>query len=260
MSRKILVIQHAPHEGLGSFAEEAKGANFETEFLKVWEGPVFPSGVEIEGYGAIISMGGPQSATEVDRCSWMKKELMVLEEALRQKKPILGICLGAQLLAKACGQGGRVYRGKRPEIGWLPITFDEWFSKRNSLFFQLDLARPHPVFHWHEDTFDFPTEGYRLAWSEITPNQAFSFQGNAFGLQFHVEMTEPMVRDWLSGEEAQKQVRAAGYDPDQILREAPQYLGPLREMAHKVFYGFTTLIRDDVRRPVAPVAPVAKTA
>lgn len=243
---KLLVIQHVPHEGLGTLEEEIQKVNFTTETLMVSQDAIFPSPSKLAGYGGMIIMGGPMGVYEEKKYPWITKELMVVEEALRQKKPILGICLGAQLIAKAAG--ARVYRGPKAEIGWFPIRLDDWFYKRNPLFFQIDSAKPHMVFHWHRDTFDIPVEGYRLAWNEQYRNQAFCFQGNAVGLQFHIEMTEEMIKSWLSNEDGRHAVIEAGYDPETILAEAPSCLPALREMAHKIFYGFASLLRENVRR------------
>ncbi len=245
---KILVIQHAPHEGLGSFEDEIKNAGHSYETLMASSNAIFPSGSKLEEYGALIVLGGPMGAYETDKYPWLQKELIVIQEALRQKKPILGICLGAQLLAVATNKGGRVYKGHKFELGWGPIQLDDWFYKRNPLFFQIDPTKPHTVFHWHQDTFDIPVEGYRLAWNETYPNQAFCFQGNAVGLQFHVEMTAEMIRDWLKDAASKEQVVLAGRDPGKMIADIEKNLPALKEMAHKIFYGFSSLIRENVRR------------
>lgn len=245
MPNKILVFQHAASEGLGSLQDELNKAGLPWETLMVSNDAVFPSGVKLEEYGGLIVLGGPMGVYQEDKFLWIKKELLVIQEALRQKKPILGICLGAQLLAKAAG--GRVYKGPVPEIGWHPIRLDDWFYKRNPLFFQLDHTKEHVVFHWHGDTFDIPTEGYLLAWNERYRSQAFCFNGNAVGLQFHPEMTEGMIADWLSSPEAREQVAAAGEDSAKIMADAAKYLPGLKDIAHKIFYGFASLIRDNRR-------------
>lgn len=244
---KILVIQHVPHEGPGSFEEEMKKANLTWETLMASDQAIFPSGAKIEEYGALIILGGPMGAYEEEKYPWIKKEILVIAEALRQKKPILGICLGAQLLAKASGGGGRVYPGPKKEIGWHPIRLDDWFYKRNPLFFQIDHTKSHTVFQWHGDTFDIPTEGYRLAWNENYRNQAFCIQGNAVGVQFHPEVTEAMIRNWLSGE-GHARATAGGADPDQILADLPKHFPAMKDLSHKIFYGFASLIRENVRR------------
>lgn len=243
MSNKILVFQHMPNEGLGTFEDELKKANLTWESLMINEETLFPSSTKLEEYGGFIVLGGPMGVYEERQYPWIKKELMMIQEMLRQKKPILGVCLGAQLLAKA--SGGRVTQGVKPEIGWFPIRLDDWFYKRNPLFFQIDHTKPHMVFHWHGDTFDIPTEGYRLAWNENYMNQAFCFNGNAVGIQFHVEMTEDMIKDWLSDEVSRMKIMAYGGDPDKILAEIPKYLPGLKDLAHKIFYGFASLIREN---------------
>lgn len=248
MPNKILVLQHTPEEGLGTFEEELKKANLTWETLMISGDTLFPSSAKLEEYGGFIILGGPMGVYEKDKYSWIAKELMIIQEMLRQKKPILGVCLGAQMLAQAAG--GRVYPGIQPEIGWFPIRLDDWFYKRNPSFFQIDPAKPHTVFQWHGDTLDIPTEGYRLAWNENYMNQAFCFNGNAVGLQFHVEMTEEMIRDWLSSDWMRRQVIASGNDPEKILIDIPKYMPELRDLCHKIFYGFQSLIRDP-RRKVA---------
>lgn len=241
---KLLVIQHSDSEGLGSLEAEIRLQNLATETIQVDQKSSFPSGTELEGYGALIILGGPMSVYEEKKYPWIGKELLFIREALRQKKPILGICLGAQLLAKACG--ARVYKGPVKEIGWSPIRFDDWFSSRNPLTFQLELSKPHMVFQWHGDSFDFPVEGYRLAWNQTYPGQMFSFQGNAFGIQFHPEVTEEMIRHWV--ESGRKEIVTARLDPEKILQETARYLPDLQKLCHKFFYGFSSLIRDNVRR------------
>lgn len=241
---KILVIQHSPTEGLGTLEGEIAANKMTVSTLRTFENPVFPSSVELEGYGALIILGGPMGVYEEKKYPWIKKELLIVGEALRQKKPILGVCLGAQMLAKAAG--ARVYPGPVKEFGWGQIRFDDWFSKRNPLTFQMGLAEPHTVFQWHGDTFDFPVEGYRLAWNETYPAQMFCYQGNAIGIQFHPEMTAEMIQSWVQW--GQKEIREAGLDPARILEETPQYLPALQKICHKFFYGFASLIRDNIRR------------
>ncbi|MBI3540635.1 MAG: gamma-glutamyl-gamma-aminobutyrate hydrolase family protein [Deltaproteobacteria bacterium] len=243
---KILVIQHAASEGPGTFEEEMKKAGLTWEIFMASDHAIFPSGTKLEEYNGFLILGGPMGVYEEKKHPWIQKEILIIKEMLRQKKPILSICLGAQLLAKAAG--AQVTKGHQHEIGWLPIRLDDWFYKRNPLFFQIDPAKEHTVFQWHGDTFDIPVEGYRLAWNETYPNQAFCYQGNAIGLQFHVEMNEAMIKDWVSDEENRVKIMAAGGDPDKILSDIPKYLPTLQAMAHKIFYGFASLIRDNRRQ------------
>ncbi|MBI2981359.1 MAG: gamma-glutamyl-gamma-aminobutyrate hydrolase family protein [Deltaproteobacteria bacterium] len=243
--KKLLVVQHVEKETLGNLEKEIRLQKLEYEILETYKNPYFPSGKELEEkHNALILLGGPQSVTEINKYGWMQKELLLIREALRQKMPVLGVCLGSQLLARAAG--AQVKKGPKREIGWGQIKFDDWFSKRNPLTFQLDLARRHTVFHWHGDTFDLPVEGYRLAWNENYPFQMFCYQGNAVGIQFHPEMTEAMIKKWATSD--RDELRRLGIDPEKILDEIPTYLPDLEGLCHKFFYGFATLIRENVRR------------
>ncbi len=244
---KLLVIQHSPIEDLGTFEEEIKAQNFTYDLLKTYEKPKFPGGVEFDGYAGLISLGGPMGANDEDKYPWIAQELMTIKEFLREKKPILGICLGAQLLARAAG--GRVYRGAEKEVGWYPVQLDDWFSRRNPLFFQFEQKQPLMVFQWHQDTVDIPSSGYNLCYGDNYRQQAFSFQGNAFGLQFHPEMTEAMIRAWLTTDK--KELDWEGFDIPKILKETAQYLPELKKIGHRIFYGFGSLIRDNRKQVVA---------
>jgi hypothetical protein len=125
---------------------------------------------------------------------------------------------------------------------------DDWFYKRNPVFFQLDPKKEHKVFHWHSDTFDIPTQGYRLAWNDTYPNQAFCIQGNAIGIQFHPEMTLEMVKSWCESTAGQMDATSSGYDTQKILAESATHLPELKEIAHKIFYGFAAFLRENTRR------------
>jgi len=238
---KLLVIQHHPMEGLGTFEEELKAQNLSHETVKIYENPRFPGGNEFDAYAGLISMGGPMGANEEAKYPWMKKELLTIKEFLRQKKPILGVCLGAQLLARA--SGGHVVKAKVREIGWYPVQLDDWFSRRNPLFFQFEQGKELMVFQWHEEACEISTEAYTLCTNNNCRQQAFSFQGNAFGLQFHPEVTETMIRQWL--EVNAVMLRQSGIDTGKILAESIKYLPELKKIGHKIFYGFGSLIRDN---------------
>ncbi len=244
---KILVIQHSPLEGSGLFEEEIKLAGHTYETLMVSDKAVWPSGAQLENFAGLIILGGPMGVYEEAKYPWISKELMVLTEALRQKKPMLGICLGSQMIAKAAG--AKVYPGTKKEIGWGIIRLDDWFYKRNPLMYQLDPQKEYPVFQWHGDTFDIPYDGYRLAWNDNYPNQAFCVNGNAIGLQFHPEVTLDMVKSWCTSEEGQEDANRGGYDAKKVLSLCkPESFEALKELAHKLFYGFSSLLRDNIRR------------
>ena len=162
----------------------------------------------------------------------------MIKEIIRQKKPFLGICLGAQLLAKAVG--ARVYPGDKLEIGWHPIRLDDWFFKRNPLFFQIDPTKPQTVFHWHGDTFDLPPGAVRLATSARYLNQGFRLGPHAYGFQFHFEVNAEMIAAWV--ERGAAYVREGGLETEPILAGRATQLESLLARGRKLVEAFADLI------------------
>jgi GMP synthase-like glutamine amidotransferase len=184
----IAIITHVPFEGPGYLADSIIDAQ-----RTFWTYPVFEHGrlPDLEQAEALVFMGGPMSAN--DDLPFITAELKLLEHALTEHVPVLGICLGSQLLAKALG--ARVYPNRIKEIGWYPVHWAEE-AQCDPVFFGL----PSPVMalHWHGEVFDIPAGAKRLAWSAYSENQAFSYGGFAYGLQFHVEVTPEMIADWCA--------------------------------------------------------------
>ena len=145
---------------------------------------------DVRASDALILMGGPMSANDPE--PWVRNELAAIETALECSRPVLGICLGAQVLAKALG--ARVYRNSAKEIGWFPIDWTE--SAAGDRLFG-DFQSPETVFHWHGETFDLPAEAVWLARSQRCIHQAFRYGEHNYGLQFHIEVTPSMIADWL---------------------------------------------------------------
>ncbi len=181
--KKILVLRHEPFEHLGHFADRltAKGVPFEYKDLG--------QPLTLEGYGGVIIMGGPQSAN--DRDPGLEAELGLLENAIAADLPALGICLGAQLIAKALG--ARVYKNEVKEIGWAPVSFTEAAKDDPVLG---DFPSPSTFFHWHGETFDIPRGAEWLAYSSNCRHQAFRYGRNVYGVQFHPEIKPEMIVDW----------------------------------------------------------------
>ncbi len=170
----ILILRHEPFEHLGHFAAvlDARGIAYHYHDL----GEPFDD----EEFDALIIMGGPMSANDD-----LPGELALIENALKEDVPMLGICLGSQMIAKALG--ARVYRNKELEIGWETVSFVEPM---------LGMESPTVFFHWHGDTFDLPEGAQWLAYSEKTRNQAFRWGRKVYGLQFHPEVSAEMIEDW----------------------------------------------------------------
>ena len=187
---RILAIRHAPFEHLGRISEALEAGNLDCTYFDVYREPT--AACLLDSYAGMIVLGGPMSAN--DNLDYIRRELCLIEEALSLDKPLLGICLGAQLIAKAAG--ATIYRNPVKEIGWMPIYWTD-ASREDRLF--AGLRQPETVFHWHGETFDLPRHAQWLAWSESCRHQAFRV-GRAYGLQFHLEVTTEMVSDWLSQE------------------------------------------------------------
>jgi len=185
--RSALVVRHVPFEGLGRLEQALDREGITPRYFDIGQ-RIEPG--DVEASSALILMGGPMSVNDPE--PWVRNELAAIESALARSQPVLGICLGAQLLAKALG--ARVYRNHAREIGWFPI---EWtpLAAMDPLFH--DLRSPETVFHWHGETCDLPPGSAWLARSELCAHQAFRYGANAYGLQFHLEVTPEMIADWM---------------------------------------------------------------
>jgi len=181
----VLVLRHEPFEHLGYFADslQKRGVPFIYNDLGDALPPMADSG--------LIVMGGPQSAN--DALPGLASELKLIERTIGAGFPVLGICLGSQLIAKALG--ARVYKNQASEIGWAPVHFTPG-AAGDPLFG--GIPSPGPFFHWHGETFDLPAGATWLAYSEKCKNQAFCFKQNVYGIQFHPEITPAMIEDWCT--------------------------------------------------------------
>lgn len=181
----VLAFRHVPFEHLGLIGSSLKTHGISWSYVDLFANPVPP---DWDSADALIFLGGPMSAN--DDLPFIREELKIIERAVSASRPVLGICLGAQLIAKALG--ARVYRNRVKEIGWAPVCWRPE-AREDPLFH--DFHRPEVVFHWHGETFDLPGGAAWLASSEDCAHQAFR-AGPAYGLQFHVEVTPEMISSW----------------------------------------------------------------
>lgn len=179
----------------------------------------------------IIILGGPMSVYDEACPPFIKDEIDFIHQALIKRIPMLGICLGAQLIARAAG--ARVYCAKQREIGWYKV----WFTKegRQNLLFK-GFPDMFPVLQWHQDTFDIPEGAIHLIASEPVCNQAFRMEDLVYGLQFHLEVTGEMTQDWLS--DSDNEPSLAGISKHQILMEMDSYLPQIQPLARSFFSRF----------------------
>lgn len=185
----VLFIKNISIEGPGLFEELLKKEGFSLNIVDLSKGDKLPPLEECE---AAIILGGPMSVYETNKYPFLTDEESFILQAVYKKIPILGICLGAQMLAKACS--AKVIKSPVKELGWCDVvTTDE--GKADLLFMGLEATLK--VFQWHEDTFSIPQDGKLLVSGENCPNQAFRVGEYAWGLQFHPEVTSYMIKEWV---------------------------------------------------------------
>lgn len=182
-------FQHVPFEGLGSIEPWLRSSRAEITGTKFFQNATLPN---VKDADLLIVMGGPMSVNDEVDLPWLVAEKRFIRQAVEEEKAVVGICLGAQLIASA--MGARVYPNKEKEIGWFPI-----FSVQSSSPQRLFSFPPEAlVFHWHGETFDLPNGATQLARSVACENQAFQLGRRVIGLQFHLETTLESARDIVS--------------------------------------------------------------
>jgi GMP synthase (glutamine-hydrolysing) len=220
-SRTCLVLRHVAFEGLGVLAELLPAYGFATRICEVGVEPVPEA--EIAACDLLVVLGGPIGVYETAAYPFLIVEQDAIAARLALKRPTLGICLGAQLMAAALG--GKVAPGPAKEIGYAPVTLTE--AGRAS---PLAVLEGVPVLHWHGDAFGLPSGVKNLAFTSICPQQAFALDSWALALQFHVEAEPASLEAWLIGHTVE--LGNAGIDP-RILRAQAADLGAVTAQAGK---------------------------
>jgi GMP synthase (glutamine-hydrolysing) len=228
MPRKVLACRHVPFEDLGSIADSLAAHGIEYEYADLYAGDE----PDIRDADGLILMGGPMSAN--DDLPYLRQELKLIGEAASTGLPILGVCLGSQLIAKALG--ARVYRNPVKEIGWYKVRWTE-AAARDPLHH--DLSGSETVFQWHGETFDLPAGAELLATSEACRQQAFRAGSNIYGLQYHLEVTPGIIADWLRQDANCGDVREISMPVD-----PHAHAQRLKEIATQVFGRWCSLARE----------------
>lgn len=178
---KVHIVEHVPFEGPGLILKWAEDRKAAIGFTRLYNDEAFPP---VGSFDLLVLMGGPMSVNDEEKYLWLAKEKSFIQNAIAGNRKVIGICLGAQLIAAALGN--RVFRNKEREIGWFPVTFTP--EIRNTYLFD-HFPDSAVVFHWHGETFDLPDGAIPLGSSEACLHQGFLYGSNVVALQFHLEET-----------------------------------------------------------------------
>ena len=228
----VLILQHVRPEPPGTIADALDNEGVSHRTVEIHRGDPVPEALDADG---LFVMGGPMGVGDVGDRPHLSREIDLIEQALRDERPVLGVCLGSQLLAHALGADVRPAPTK--EIGWAEVALTD-AAADDPLF--RDVADPFPAFHWHGDVFDLPDGATSLARTTQTEHQAFRYGDSAYGLLFHLEVT-PKTVAWMT-KAFQDELAEEGLDGAAIRRAALPREPALRETAATVFGQWAALV------------------
>lgn len=234
--RKVLVFQHVAHSILGTLNPTLKSRGLNMRYVNFERTP--EEQPSVQKYNGLIILGGHMGVYEADKYRHIKVEMQLIEEALKKEIPILGICLGAQLLAHVLG--AEVKQSAQKEIGWCDIQMtpdglsDPLFSH---------FAPREKIFQLHGDTFDIPRSATHLAFSEACLGQAFKYGDKAYGVQFHLEADRPMIHRWLDNPKNQEGIFKSHdkFSAETIRLETEKYIAHSTQLSQQTFGKFIDL-------------------
>ncbi len=187
--KRISIIQHVQYETPGCIEIWIEQKSYQSKITKIYAGEHLPAAADIDW---LIIMGGPMSVHDTEKYPWLPGEKRFIREAISTGKIVIGICLGAQLIAEALG--GRVSKNDYREIGWYPVTKT---GKSSGLSLAAMFNDTETVFHWHGETFEIPGGASHEFRSEACTNQCFVYKERVIGLQFHVEVTGHLLEEMI---------------------------------------------------------------
>ncbi len=233
------MLRHAANEGSGAIGEALQARGIRQRLVGIDRGEPVPR--DLDGASGLLVMGGPMGVYEADRYTHLRDEMKLIERAIARGIPVLGVCLGSQLVAATLG--ATVTRGARPEIGWREVRLCDEAAADPIL---AGLPSSLVPLHWHGDVFELPAGAVRLASSEQTPHQAFRSGADTWGLLFHLEMRLAEVRAMVQVFEGD--LPRVGLRPADVLDAAPERTEALAPLAARVFGAWADRL---LRRPPA---------
>ncbi|MGC1676581.1 MAG: type 1 glutamine amidotransferase [Candidatus Binataceae bacterium] len=232
---KIIVLQHHPAENLGAIAQALESAALAWQYVRIHDGHPVPK--DMKGAGGLIVMGGPMSVYQTDRFPFLIYEMKLIEDAIKQDRPVLGICLGAQIVAAALG--AKVEKNPAgKEIGWFPVRLLPT-AKEDRLF--RGVAETIMPFHWHGDHFELPSGAVALASSDQTRCQAFRYGEKTWALQFHLEVTRAGIENMSNA--FARDLEREKISPNAMLAASDTNLPALETIAETIFTRWSTPIQ-----------------
>lgn len=234
--RKVLVFQHVAHKILGTLNPTLRDHGLRMRYVNFERNP--EEEPTLEKYNGLIILGGHMGVYEAEKYTHIKTEMKLIEEALNKNIPILGICLGSQLLAHVLG--AEVRQSEEKEIGWYDINLTEE-GQKDPLFNHFQSTEK--MFQLHGDTFDVPQTAVHLASSEICSGQAFRYGDKVYGIQFHLEVDQPMIHRWLLNHRNQKEIADSNgkFSINQITLETEQCIKHSMDLGQQTFAKFIEL-------------------
>ena len=223
----VLIIKNIENEGPGTIEEFLKEKGMACSIVNM--NSCHAEIPDVKNHSHLVIMGGPMAVYNIDNHPFLHFESAIIRAFIKSNKPVLGICLGAQMIAYAMGVD--VYPGKTREIGWYKVELtDDGMNDAVISSLALDGTSQADVFQWHGDTFNIHKNAVMLATSDAFENQAFMYKDNVYALQFHIEVTPEMIRAWFENEE--------GHDVEAMINNALDIFPEYKKRAFKFYEKF----------------------
>jgi len=231
--KQVLFLQHGEAGRAGLLGDVLGERGIQMTSVRTDLGESIPE--TMSGFDGLALGGGKQGVYETDRYPYLRDEMSLIRTSINEGRPVLGLCLGGQLIAASLG--AEVWPADSPELGFYPVQLNE-VAEYDPLLGGLN--RSIQAAHWHSDIFEVPVGGMALASSDLTPHQLFRYGSSSYAFQFHLEMTLELMDDIL--ERSRPILQRTGKEPDVIREQARQMLPTMQETAHTIFTRWTQFL------------------